>query len=179
MKRTYMFTSFFNTAIRSLLREKQYAIIKITGLALGLGTSLVLMLYLTLQFSYDNMHRDVDREYRVVQTNIWDAAGGMFHSTGPAVGAALADGVPEIQEVMRIFTPGEALVSIQSSDGQVKAYQEEKVLAADSNFFAFFDLKFKEGDPRTALVGGGRVVISEEAATKLFGDEPALGKLIQ
>jgi putative ABC transport system permease protein len=174
-----MFTNFFNTAIRSLLREKQYAIIKIAGLALGLGTSLVLMLYLTLQFSYDNMHSDVNREYRVIQTNIWDAAGGMFHSTGPAVGAALVDGVPEIESVMRVFTPGDALVQYQSPGSQVATYQEQKVLAADSNFFSFFDLKLKEGNPKTALTGVGRVVISEETAIKLFGDVPALGRIIQ
>jgi len=174
-----MFANFFNTAIRSLLREKQYALIKIAGLALGLGTSLVLMLYISLQFSYDEMHEDGDREFRVIQTNIWDAAGGMFHSTGPAVGTALEEAIPEIESVMRINSPGSQLIKYQPPGGQVVAYQEDQVLAADSNFFSFFDFKLKEGNPGTALVGIGRVVLSNEAATRLFGDEPALGKVIQ
>ncbi|MGC3946637.1 MAG: ABC transporter permease [Chryseolinea sp.] len=175
-----MFTNFINTAIRGLLREKQYALIKIAGLALGLGTSLVLMLYITLQLSYDEMHKDVDREYRVIQTNIWDAAGGMFHSTGPAVSAALSDAIPEIESVMRINAPGSQLIKYQPSSGKsVVAYQEENVLAADSNFFSFFDFKLKEGNPKSALVGIGKVVLSEDAARRLFGDEPALGKIIQ
>lgn len=175
-----MFTNFLNTAIRSLLREKQYALIKIAGLALGLGTCLVLMLYISLQLSYDEMHRDVDREYRVIQTNIWDAAGGMFHSTGPAVSAALTDAIPEIESVMRINTPGPQLIRYQPSSGEtVLAYQEENVLAADSNFFSFFDFKLKQGNPKSALVGIGKVVLSDDAARRLFGDEPALGKIIQ
>jgi putative ABC transport system permease protein len=172
---SHMFFNFFNTAIRSLFREKQYALIKIAGLALGLGTTLVLMLYISLQLSYDEMHRDVDREYRVIQTNIWDAAGGMFHSTGPAVGIALTDAVPEIEAVLRINAPGSQLVKYSPPSGQVIAYQEDQVLAADSNFFSFFDFKLKEGNPNTALVGIGRVVISDVAAKRLFGDEPALG----
>ncbi|MEJ1240173.1 ABC transporter permease [Chryseolinea sp. T2] len=175
-----MFTNFLNTAIRSLLREKQYALIKIAGLSLGLGTSLVLMLYISLQLSYDEMHRDVDREYRVVMTNIWNATGGMFHSTGPAVSAALSDAIPEIESVMRINTPGSQLIKYQPSSGQsIIAYQEENVLAADSNFFSFFDFKLKQGNPNTALTGIGKVVLSEDAAKRLFGDEPALGKIIQ
>lgn len=174
-----MFSNFFNTAIRSLLRERQYALIKITGLALGLGTSIVIMLYLTLQFSYDNMHPDVDRAYRVVQTNIWDAAGGMFHSTGPAVSIALEDGIPEVESVLRINTPGSQLIKYQSHKGDVVAFQEEKVLAADSNFFSFFNFKLKVGNAQTALVGNGKVVISAEAAKRLFGEEPAMGKMIQ
>jgi putative ABC transport system permease protein len=176
---SHMFFNFFNTAIRSLFREKQYALIKIAGLALGLGTTLVLMLYISLQLSYDEMHRDVDREYRVIQTNIWDAAGGMFHSTGPAVGIAFTDAVPEIEAVLRINAPGSQLVKYSPPSGQVIAYQEDQVLAADSNFFSFFDFKLKEGNPNTALVGIGRVVISDVAAKRLFGDEPALGKIIQ
>lgn len=180
MKQTvFMLSNFLNTAIRSLRREKHYALIKIAGLALGLGTTLVLTLYISLQFSYDVMHPDVDREFRVVQTNIWDMSGGMFHSTGPAVGQALEDAIPEVESVMRINTPGSQLVKYESKSGEVVAYQEEKVLAADSNFFSFFQFELKEGDRSTALHGVGKVVISEEAAHRLFGDEAALGKLLQ
>ena len=53
------------------------------------------------------------------------------------------------------------------------------MLAADSNFFSFFNFKLKEGDPRTALMGKNKVVLSDKAALRLFGNEPALGKIIQ
>ena len=174
-----MFANYLKTAIRSILRERYYALIKIIGLALGLGTSLVLMLYVTHQLSYDSYHPDVDRMYRVNQTNIWDPAGSVFGSTGPAVSFALAEDFPEIEEILRINTPGGYTVRYTTKEGIVLAFNEDNVLASDSNFFSFFAFKLKEGDVRTALNGNGKVVISEETALKLFGDEPALGKIIQ
>jgi putative ABC transport system permease protein len=173
-----MFQNYFKTAIRSILREKYYALIKIFGLALGLGTTMVIFLFVSHQLSYDNFHPNIDRMYCVTQTNIWDPEGGIFNSTGPAVAFSLRD-FPEIEEVLRINTPGAQIVRYTKSDGDVIAINEESVLAADSNFFSFFDFQLKEGDATTALYGTGKVVLSDKAAERLFGDEPALGKLIQ
>lgn len=174
-----MIVNYLKIAIRSILRERQYALIKIIGLALGLGTSMVLLLYISHQLSYDSMHRDVSRMYRVNQTNIWDPNGGVFNSTGPAVAFALKEDFPEIEEIMRINTPGGMIVRYERNAEDVIALNEQKVLAADSNFFSFFDLRLKEGDATTALIGKNKVVISDKAARRLFGNEPALGKIIQ
>ena len=116
--------------------------------------------------------------YCVTQTNIWTPEGGIFNSTGPAVAFSLKSDYPEIEDVMRINTPGSQVIRYTKTDGDVIAINEDNVLAADSNFFSFFDFKLKEGDPKTALNGIGKVVLSDQAAKKLFGDEPALGKLI-
>jgi putative ABC transport system permease protein len=174
-----MLTNYLKTAIRSILRERQYALIKIIGLSLGLGTSMVLLLYISYQLSFDSMHRDVSRMYRVNQSNIWDPNGGIFNSTGPAVAFALRNDFPEMEDILRINTPYRMIARYVQPDGDVIAFQENKVLAADSNFFSFFDFKLKEGDQRTALMGKNKVVLSDKAALRLFGDEPAVGKIIQ
>jgi putative ABC transport system permease protein len=173
-----MFQNYFKTGIRNILRERYYSLIKIAGLALGLGTSLVLFLYVTHQLSYDSFHPDVDRLYRINQTNIWNPAGGKFNSTGPAVAFSLLQEYPEIEEVLRINTPGENTIRYTKADGDVLAFNESKILAADSNFFSFFAFHLKEGDPGTALQGKNKVVLSDKAAAKLFGNESALGKFI-
>ncbi|PZR33472.1 MAG: ABC transporter permease, partial [Azospira oryzae] len=131
-----MFTNFLKTAIRSLLRERYYTLIKIIGLALGLGTSMVLILYVSHQLSYDNFHPDVDRQYRINQTNIWDPNGGVFGSTGPAVSIALAEDFPEIEEVMRINTPGGNTITYQEPNGNLLVFNEGSIFAAESNFFS-------------------------------------------
>ncbi len=174
-----MFQNYIKTAVRNILRERYYALIKVAGLALGLGTTMVIFLYVTHELSYDKFHPDVDRTYCVLQTNIWDPRGGVFNSTGPAVALGLRSDFPEIEQVMRINTPGNQVIRYSKSDGDLIAINEERVLAADSNFFSFFDFKLKEGDPKTALMGIGKVVLSDNTAKKLFGDEPALGKIIQ
>jgi putative ABC transport system permease protein len=174
-----MFQNYFKTAIRSIVRERYYALIKIAGLALGLGTSLVLFLYVSHQLSYDTMHPNVDRMYRVNMTNIWNPKGGFWGSTGPAVASALITEYPSIESVVRINTPGGQIVRYTKPNRDVVAFNEESVLAADSNFFSFFAFELKEGDPRTALEGKNKVVLSDKAAKRLFGDESALGKLIQ
>ncbi|MDH5382945.1 MAG: ABC transporter permease, partial [Cyclobacteriaceae bacterium] len=64
-----------------------------------------------------------------------------------------------------------------------KAFTEENILLADSNFFEFFNFKLIEGDPSTALTGVNKIVVSEDAAIKYFnwqgpGDTSPLGKII-
>jgi putative ABC transport system permease protein len=173
-----MLKNYFKTAFRSILRERYYALIKVIGLALGLGTTMVIFLYVSHELSYDNYHKHVDRLYCITQTNIWDPRGGLFNSTGPAVAFGLMEEYPEIEEALRINTPYDQVIRYTTSDGDVMALTEKGVFAADSNFFSFFDFKLKEGDPKTALIGIGKVVLSDKAAQKLFGDESPMGKII-
>src|SRR5262245_60571283 len=133
-----MFQNYLKTAIRNIFRERYYALIKIVGLAMGLGTSLVLFLYVSHQLSYDSFHPDVNRLYRVNQTNIWDPAGGYFSSTGPAVASALTTEYPEIESILRVNTPGGQIVRYTKPNRDVVAFNESSVLAADSTFFSFF-----------------------------------------
>ena len=123
-----MLTNFLKTAVRNILRERQFALIKIGGLALGLGTSLVLLLYITHQLSFDKMHPDAERTYRVNQTNIWVPDEEMFSSTGPAVSSALTSEFPEVEQVLRIYTPGSLAVRLQNADGSVVAINESNSL---------------------------------------------------
>jgi putative ABC transport system permease protein len=176
-----MFQNYLRTAFRSIRREGYYAVIKVAGLSLGLGTSLVLLLYVLFQMSFDNFHHDLDRLYRVNQTSIWEPGGGIFHSTGPAVAFALAEEFPEIEGVLRINTPGGYTIRYHRPDGTVAAFNESfsNVFAADSNFFEFFNFELQAGDPAIALRGKNKVVLSDAAAKKLFGDQSPIGKLIE
>lgn len=176
-----MLTRNISLAIRNIKRDGAYSVIKVGGLALGLATSIVLFFYVYHQFTYDRDHPDVDRLYRVNMSHIWRPGGGIFHSTGPAVAIALEAEFPEIEKILRINTPGPHTVRYANPDGNSRAFNEgfNDIFAADSTFFSFFHFPLKEGNPATALAGKDKVVISEEAAQKLFGNEPALGKQLQ
>jgi putative ABC transport system permease protein len=170
--------SYFKISWRNIVRNKGYSAINIIGLAIGIATCLLSYSYIRFELSYDDLHPDVDRLYRVNQTMIWRPEGGKFDSTGPALAQALNEEYPEIEEVLRINTPGASIVRHIAHDGTVNAINEENILAADSNFFRFLNFPLKEGNPETALTGVNKVVISEAAAKKFFGEKSALGKTL-
>ena len=174
-----MLGSYFKLTLRNISRSKGYSFINIFGLSLGIACCLLTANYAIFEFSFDNYQPNADRTYRIDQTLFWSPDGGTFGSTAPALPALLAHDYPEVEEVMRINTPGDFVVRYTHKNGDVVAFNESKIFAADSNFFNFFKFDLKEGDPSTALRGVNNVVISGEIAQKLFGDEPALGKIIQ
>lgn len=171
--------SYLKISLRNLLRYKGYSSINIFGLAIGIAACLMSFSYVNFELSYDNFHPDVNLLYRVNETMIWRPEGGIFDSTGPALAQALSDDYPEIEEVLRINTPGSYIIRYTDKAGITKAFNEDNVLAADSNFFDFFGFRLKEGNPGTALKGVDQIVISDMAATKFFGNEPAFGKILE
>jgi putative ABC transport system permease protein len=171
-----MLRNHIKLTLRNLLKSKGYSFINIFGLAVGVASCLLILSYIRFELSFDKTHPAVDRLYRVNQTLIWRPGGGVFSSTGPQLAFALREDYPEVESVVRINTPGQYTVHLKEA---VKSFRESRVFAADSNFFSFFDFRLKEGDPRTALIGPDKVVISDEVAYKFFGNEPAVGKMLQ
>ena len=175
---TIMLRSYFKIAYRNILKNKGYSFINIFGLSMGIACCLLMFSYVRFEFSYDNFHPDLERTFRVDQKLPWSYQ-GFNGSTGPPVANAMKTNYPEIEDAMRINTPGDFIIRYSEDPKRILAFNENHVLAADSNFFSFIGFKLKEGNPRTALVGVNKVVISEETAKKLFGDSPALGKILQ
>jgi putative ABC transport system permease protein len=172
-----MLKSFFTIALRSIFRDSYFSLINVFGLAVGLASCLLIFSYIKQQLSYDQMHPDVERMYRVNQTAIWNPQGGVMSSTGLPLAQTLVDDYEEVEASTRINTPFGQLVRYDDGS-EVRAFYEESILAADSNFFSFFAFKLREGDPQTALKGMNKVVLSPEAAKRLFDDEPTLGKTV-
>jgi putative ABC transport system permease protein len=173
-----MFRNYFKITIRNISRSKGYSFINIFGLSLGIACCLLTANYVVFEFSFDNFHPNVDRTYRIDQTLIWDPDGGTFGSTGLPLASLMARDYPEVEEATRINTPGDFVIRRTDESGHALSFNEDYIFAVDSNFFNFFGFPLKEGDPRTALTGINKVVISSEIAQKFFGNEPALGKIL-
>lgn len=174
-----MLNSYFKLTIRNIARSKGYSFINIFGLSLGIACCLLTANYVAFELSFDDFHPNVDRTYRVGMTMIWEVEGGEFGSTSPPISAILATDYPEVEAVTRVHTPGTSVIRYTGKDGNVSSFNERFIFSADSNFFDFFGFKFREGDPSSALKGINRVVISTTTAQQLFGNEPALGKIIE
>ncbi|MBD0367767.1 MAG: ABC transporter permease, partial [Flavisolibacter sp.] len=94
---------------------------------------------------------------------------------------AMKQEFPEIGDatrIMSLFAEDKTLLRYTEDDGASKSFYETKGYVADSNFFTLFTYHFVEGNPKTALTNANTVVLNEEIARKLFGNQSALNKVI-
>lgn len=175
-----MFKYNFILFVRNLRRQRLFSFINILGLSVGMASALLMYLFISNEFSYDRFHKNADRIYRINQTFIWGEGNDhQFASTGPGVAYALEAELPEVEQVVRIHTPGDFLISYTNAKNEVTSIDQGKVLAADSNFFRVFTFPMIKGNPLTALKNPQTLVMTESTAKKYFGQDDPLGKIIR
>jgi len=157
-------------------RHKLYAIINIMGLAIGMAACILILLFVQDEVSYDGMHDNADRIYRVL--TIDKALGTNNQRVGitmPALGPAISAPFSQVEDALRLTYGGQTLLRYQDRP----SVYAKRLRTADANFFDFFDFPLLSGDPATALVDPYSIVLTETLAQQLFGDENPLGEVIQ
>jgi len=168
-----MIRNFFKVAFRNLIRNKGVSFLNIFGLSIGLAASLMILLWIQHEVSYDKFFDDADQIYRVEEDQHY--SGDIYHVnvTPYPSGAEWKRRIPEIIEYTRFsYLPR---VLFEKDDMQMF---EDNLRGVDSTFFRMFSFSFKSGNPYTALAEPHTIVLSEELAEKYFGDEDPLGKSI-
>ena len=168
----------FKLTLRKLARKRFYVFLNIIGLSIGFACCFLIYLFIQEELRYDTFHTNVDRLYRVNQTDIWVDNGIPFASTGPGVAFAFEE-VPEVEAVMRIHTLGGAWVRLPGVSGGEKVFRENLIRAADSNFFDFFSFPLLKGDSRGILEQPNSIILSSETASRYFEEENPIGKTLQ
>jgi len=157
-------------------RDKAYSLINIIGLSVGVACCLLLALYIRNEMNYDKHHAQVNNLYRVTTTLNRNLDMHEMPRTSPPIVWGIKDEIPEIEEVTRFVNPpGVALNLIRYETTQ---FYESDGLIADSSFFNLFTYTFLEGNAQKALQEANGVVITQKLAHKIFGDQPALNKVI-
>lgn len=168
-----MLFNYFKIAFRNLIKFKSFSIINITGLAIGIASCVLILLFVQDELSYDKYHAKADRIYRVhTEGRLGDNEFHMAVSPAP-LAFTLVEEFPEVEAACRFRSYGFPVFRYGD-----KAFSEEKVYWADSTIFDVFSIKFLEGSPENALTGPDALVLTESMRQKYFGDEPALGKII-
>jgi len=168
-----MLKNYFKIAWRNLLHRKNYAIIRILSLALGLTVFLLVVLYVNHERRYDRWDASLADVYRVGVSERNQQGIENSPSIPFPLGTFLSDNCPEIKTVTRVRTDGETLVSTED-----QGYYEKKVIQADSNFFSVFPFHTVQGNLGKALQEPYKAVLSKEISRKLFGKEDPIGKAI-
>ncbi|MCE7994459.1 MAG: FtsX-like permease family protein [Roseivirga sp.] len=174
-----MFRNMFKIAWRNAIRQKQFTLLNIVGLSIGITACLLIALYVQDELSYDNFHEKGDRIYRVNQPSIWSDWNEPFAATGPNIAVALRTDIPEFEEVVRIHDNGPDFVSYKPEGRNPISFKEEDHFMADANFFKVFSFELLSGDKESVLAQPGSVVITEETAERYFGKEAPEGKILE
>jgi putative ABC transport system permease protein len=170
---TTMIKNYFTIALRNLTRNKVYAFINIAGLSLGLACTMLIILYVKDEVSYDRFHANVNHIYRVVSQSFEKNGnkGRKDGNTGYFQGPKFTANVPGIQSFVRVRSGREDIktgTEIVSQD----------LLYVDSNFFSLFSFPLLQGSAKNCLQDIHSIVLSEDAAKKRFGTTDAVGKTI-
>lgn len=176
-----MLRNYLKIAWRNLMKNKVFSFINIFSLTIGLTCCMLISLYLYHELSYDNYHRNADRIYQIATEFIKEGKSEKMGSTPAPMGKTMQMEFPEIEKSTRIlkaFADDKTLLQLREGTGETKSFYETAGFFADSNFFTVLTYRFKEGNPATALTNPNSVVLSEEIAKKMFGNVPALDKVI-
>lgn len=168
-----MFKNYIKIAWRSLKKQPFFTFLNTFGLAIGMAGTLLIVLYIYDELSYDNMFADADRIYRVNADIKFGGDARKFAVTPAPMAATLENDFSEIEEVTRFRTRGSALVRRADADANVK---EEQTTFVDASFFEMFGIKLIYGDPKTALKNPNTIVMTRSAAEKHFGASNAIGQ---
>ena len=170
-----MLLNYIKIAFRNILRNKLYSVINIIGLSIGMACAILLFLFIRDELSYDKYNSKHERIFMV--QSIFKSGSiekfGIYSSL--ALGPALKDEYPVIEESTRTFSP-EYLYFIDQK-GEVR--EEDNVCYADPGIFRIFDYKFIYGTPDGALDSPDTIVLSRSFAKKYFGDKNPVGKILK
>ena len=169
-----MIGSYIKTSARNLSRNKLFSAINIAGLAISMSVGLLLIAFMLDLRSYDKFHKHGERIYRITNVASFNhEENGKFATTSIKTGKLIREKVSGVEDV--------AIVRNNFSD-DAKVGDNTlplKGLWAEPSLFSIFTFPMVEGNPETALKDPYTIVLTETAAKKLFGNEPAVGKAIQ
>jgi putative ABC transport system permease protein len=177
-----MLANYLITAIRNILRNKTYSFINLTGLTLGLVSSMLIFQYVIFENSADKFHTNVENTYRVNYKRVINNGEPEIISQGYlGSGEAFKAEIPTVERFARIradfFQEGP---TVSHSSGSEKiALKDIRSIIVDSTFLEFFTFPLVRGNRRTALQLPNSIIISESTALRLFGDQDPIGKTLE
>ena len=168
-----MIKNYFKIAFRNLLHNKGFSFLNISGLAIGMASAVLILLWIQNEATYDTFHKNADRLYEVFGNNRVSGQISTASATPEIMAPILKNDIPEAAEVSRISWGEEYLLTV--GDKTLKA----KSNLVDTGFLSMFDFPLIKGNPKTVLSDPYSIVLTQQLAKKIFGDEDAMGKIIK
>ena len=165
-----MWRNFFTVALRNISKNKVFTLINVSGLAIGLASSILILLFILKELSYDRFHEHSDRIHRLYIDGGIGEQNFRGAWTSMIMAPTFTEEIPEIEKFVRFDVFNQQLIWYDQ-----EKFIEDHFLFADSSIFDIFSINFVRGDPKTALTAPKSIVITQEKAQLYFGDQDPLG----
>lgn len=168
----YMLTNYFKIALRIMLRNKGYSTINIFGLALGMTGAILLGLWISREFNYDQFHADKERIYKAWNRTKTQGEWQCWDTTPRILAPTLASDFSSVESAVSLSYYNDSYLF---SVGDVRIMKNNASFA-DPEFLTMFSFPLIKGDPKKALGDANSIVLTESFARKLFGDKEPFGE---
>lgn len=161
-------------SLRAFKRQKTYVMINVLGLAMGLACSLIIILFISYELSFDQYNEKKDRVYKVILHGKLGGQELRVTSTASPIGPTMHIEFPEVENFLRINGWGETV--IRHGDHH---FTEDDFIQADSSFFDIFSIPLIRGNAAKALSEPYTLVLSKSSANRIFGEEDPIDKMLK
>lgn len=165
-----MFKNYLTIAWRNLWKNKGFSLINISGLTVGMAGAILILMWIHFESSFDQFHTKKDQLFEVWNQADFNGQLNSWSYTPKPLGPILGSEYPEVVAFTRFQYPYGLLLAY----GEQRLVQDLTVL--DPGFFRMFDFPLIKGDPATVFSKPESLVMTEDAAKRLFGDEDPIGK---
>ncbi len=164
-----MIRNYILTTWRNLLKHKRFSVINVLGLAAGMAACLLILQYVTFQFSFDRFHANAPHLYRVT---LGEGIMGREVTTGP-LAPLMRREMPQVLHTARVQSATAVLAAGKN------LFSEDRLYWVDPAFLVMFSYPLVEGSPATALTRPYTAVVSQSAARKYFGNADPVGQVLR
>ncbi|MEM8525398.1 MAG: ABC transporter permease [Bacteroidota bacterium] len=169
-----MFSNYLKIAYRNLRNNKLYSSINILGLAIGLSISMLILLFVVHELSFDRFHANNDRIHKMKLKAFFGEQ--EINTTVLSAGFApiVSERLPEVEDAVRVCAQKQII--FKSDDEHI--FSEKNLLLADPNILEVFSFKLLEGNAATALSEPQTLVLTRPIAEKYFGTQNPIGRTL-
>ncbi|MFD1145207.1 ABC transporter permease [Larkinella insperata] len=174
-----MLLNYLKIAIRNLRTHTVYSFINLFGLAVGVASCLLIVLFVNDERAYDQFLPNASRIYQLNTAGNFGGSDFTASGTPPPLGKTVMQEHPEVEAYTRLFKVMDAVVQREHNGKVNRSFTEAQIMAADSNFLQVLGFSTLLGDPATCLKEPNSVVVTEKIARKYFGKPNVVGQVLK